>query len=216
MSRNFARLILVRHGEVESNRKMHYLGLRDDELNDRGRQQAVALARELAQIRCDRVLTSPLRRAEETARLIAERQRLTAETEQRLCELDFGEWEGRSRAEVMERSPEDRLAVERWEADPTRSIPGGGSLAELQSGVIELADELADGGNPATFVLVSHMGPIKALLCAALGLPLTSAARVFLDPATISVIDWGDRRVVRLVNSHSHLGFANARWIGAV
>lgn len=64
-------------------------------------------------------------------------------------------------------------------------------------------------------VLVSHMGPIKALLCAALDLPLTRSSRIFLDPATISVIDWGPQPVVRLVNSHAHLGFAQARWMKA-
>ncbi len=62
-------------------------------------------------------------------------------------------------------------------------------------------------------VLVSHMGPIKVLLCAALQLPLESAGRIFLDPATISVVDWGPDAVVRLVNSHAHLGFAKARWL---
>jgi hypothetical protein len=57
------------------------------------------------------------------------------------------------------------------------------------------------------------MGAIKTLLLAALNLPLESASRIFLDPATISVIDWGDAPVVRLVNSHGHLGFGNARWL---
>jgi broad specificity phosphatase PhoE len=61
-------------------------------------------------------------------------------------------------------------------------------------------------------ILVSHVGPIKTLLCAALGLPLTSARRLFLDPATVSVIDWGEAPVVRVFNSQAHPGFADARW----
>jgi len=60
------------------------------------------------------------------------------------------------------------------------------------------------------------MGPIKTLLCAALQVPLTSASRIFLDPATISVIDWSSAPLVRLVNSHGHLGFGNARWLRSV
>jgi len=53
-----------------------------------------------------------------------------------------------------------------------------------------------------------HVGPIKVLLCAAMGAPLTSSLRIFLDPATISVVNWQDmaHASVRLVNSHAHLG----------
>ncbi len=61
--------------------------------------------------------------------------------------------------------------------------------------------------------VVSHMGPIKALLCAALDVPLTVARRLFLDPGTVSVVDWSTPPVVRLVNSHAHLGWASARWL---
>jgi probable phosphoglycerate mutase len=62
---------------------------------------------------------------------------------------------------------------------------------------------------------VSHVGPIKVLLCTAIGAPLTSAFRIFLDTATISVVDWRDRdhAVVRLVNSHAHLDWSSARWM---
>jgi len=63
-------------------------------------------------------------------------------------------------------------------------------------------------------VLVSHVGPVKALLCRALGAPLTSMFHFFLDPATINVIDWRDEQpLVRLVNSHAHLGWDQARWL---
>jgi broad specificity phosphatase PhoE len=64
-----------------------------------------------------------------------------------------------------------------------------------------------------TIVLVSHVGPIKAILCAALHVPLTTARHLFLDPATISVVDWGARPLVRLFNAHGHLGWEAARWM---
>jgi probable phosphoglycerate mutase len=63
-------------------------------------------------------------------------------------------------------------------------------------------------------VLVSHVGPVKALIAATLGAAPGAVQRMFLDPATISVVDWADeRRVLRLFNSHAHLGWANARWM---
>jgi broad specificity phosphatase PhoE len=76
--------------------------------------------------------------------------------------------------------------------------------------VVDLVEGLDHQGPVA---LVSHVGPIKALLCAAMGLPLTATRRVFLDPATVSVVDWATTPIVRLVNSHCHLGWAEARWL---
>lgn len=213
MREGTVRLILVRHGEVDANRSYQYLGRRDDELNGNGLDQADSLAVALDELAFDGVVSSPLRRARETARRLAAPAGRAVTTDDRLIELDFGSWEGRSRAEVVATSPGARLEVEAWEADSSRSTPGGESLLELQKRVIDFADELARERAGSTMVLVSHMGPIKVLLCAALQLSLESAGRIFLDPATISVVDWGPDAVVRLVNSHAHLGFSRARWL---
>ena len=63
-------------------------------------------------------------------------------------------------------------------------------------------------------VLVSHVGPIKALLAASLDLPLDRGGRrIFLDPGTVSVVDWGDPPILRLCNSHAHAGWTSARWM---
>ena len=72
---------------------------------------------------------------------------------------------------------------------------------------------LAAEHSGAWITLVSHVGPSKALLCAALAAPLTAARRLFLDPGTLSVIDWGEAPVVRLFNAHGHLGWREARWM---
>lgn len=209
------RLILVRHGEVDANRVFAYLGRRDDTLNANGIAQARALADAFTGVRVDRVVSSPLQRALETAEAIAETSGAPLEIDPRLIELDFGSWEGRSRAEVVGTGEQERRAVERWEADPSLPTPGGESLLELQERVVGWANDAARNGKGRTVLTVSHMGPVKTLLCAALGLPLTSARRIFLDPATVSVIDWGDPPVVRLVNGHAHLGFSKARWINS-
>ncbi|MEE4272223.1 MAG: histidine phosphatase family protein [Thermoanaerobaculales bacterium] len=214
MGSDWARLVLVRHGEVEANRSYRYLGRRDDVLTDAGRRQAEALAVALSELPVDAVISSPLKRALDTAQTIAGPGGLAVELEVRLLELDFGDWDGRSRAEVVATSEGDRRRVQAWEADPTLPVPGGESLAQLQERVVNLANDLTRARSGSTLVLVSHMGPIKTLLLAALGLPLTAAARIFLDPATVSVVDWSSRPVVRLVNSHAHLGFAGARWLG--
>ncbi|HSG37993.1 MAG TPA: histidine phosphatase family protein [Thermoanaerobaculia bacterium] len=204
------RLLLVRHGEVLSNRELRYVGSRDEPLEDSGVQQAERLATALASLPVQAVYSSPLSRAWETGRRIAEARDVPLRLEARLREQSFGEWEGLSRAEVLASDAERLL---RWEADLATSPPGGDSLESVQARMLELVGDLARDHPGEWIVLVSHVGPIKALLCSALGAPLEAARRMFLDPGTLSVIDWGDRPVVRLFNAHGHLGWESARWM---
>jgi probable phosphoglycerate mutase len=210
MSSSLLRLLLVRHGEVLSNRELRYVGSRDEPLADSGVRQAERLATALAPLPVQAVYSSPLSRARETARRIAEARDVPLRLEPRLREQSFGEWEGMSRAEVMAKDAE---RLHRWEADLGTEPPGGDSLDSIQMRMLELVDDLAREHPGQWLALVSHVGPIKALLCAALGAPLATARRMFLDPGTLSVIDWGERPVVRLFNAHGHLGWESARWM---
>ena len=100
-----------------------------------------------------------------------------------------------------------------WEEHPGSAPPGGESLQAIQRRALDLIYELADRHSGGWIALASHVGPIKAALCATLGIPLTAARQMFLDPATISVIDWGRSPVLRLFNAHEHLGWEAARWM---
>jgi broad specificity phosphatase PhoE len=208
-----SRLFLIRHGEVDSNRRMRYLGRSDEPLNRVGRRQAEDLAGAFATIAIDAVRSSPLQRALATARSIAEATGAELEIDDRLVEIDFGAWEGRSRDEVLAGSAHDRELVRLWETDPSTAAPAGESFTELQVRVRRCLDDLAAHSSAASVAVVTHMGPIKVALCTALGLPLGRSRRIFLDPATVTVIDWGPEPIVRLVNGHGHLGFDAARWL---
>ena len=90
-------------------------------------------------------------------------------------------------------------------------------MVSVQRRTLSLVEELSSHEPTADslgWVLVSHVGPIKALLAAALGVRVDQVRRLFLDPATVSVIDWGETPLVRLCNSHAHLGWTQARWMG--
>jgi ribonuclease H / adenosylcobalamin/alpha-ribazole phosphatase len=208
------RLLLVRHGETLANREFRYIGMRDDELSEQGRMQADALAEALAILPVAVVYSSPRRRAYDTAAPIAARHHLDVQLLPELMENSFGDWEGMSRAEVLARSPEDEQLLRAWEANPEIAPPGGESFAAVRKRVVGVVERLAQVHPDQTVVLVSHVGPIKALLSVALGAPLTSLFQIFLDPATISVVDWRQPRpIVRLLNSHTHLGWERARWM---
>jgi probable phosphoglycerate mutase len=207
------RLFLIRHGEAAANTEMRYLGTRDDPLTERGAEQARLLARALAELPIQAVYSSPLSRATATADPIASALGLPVRPEARLREAAFGEWEGLTRAEVMARGAADCELLARWECDAAAAPPSGESLAEVAGRVRDLVRDLAEGHAGASIALVSHVTPIKALIASALGAPLESARRFFLDPATVSVVDWGDTPLVRLINAHGHLGWTRARWM---
>jgi broad specificity phosphatase PhoE len=220
MPASFVRLFLVRHAEATANPELRYLGSRDDPLTERGRWQAMQLAQAFSLLPVGAVYTSPLTRAVDTASPIAHLHRIPHICDPRLVEGAMGTWEGLRRAEILARSPEDAAHHQRWETEPSCAPPSGESLADVQARVIAFVQDLAARHDGASVVVVSHVGPIKALLCAVMDVPLTAARRMFLDSATVSVIDWGAQAVdwgapavLRLYNAHHHLGWEDAAWM---
>jgi broad specificity phosphatase PhoE len=209
------RLYLIRHGETLANREYRFVGTRDDLLSSHGQTQALQLAEALSELPIAAVYSSPLQRTYHTALPIARRHNLEVQKINDLRECNFGIWEGLSRTEIIERSPEELQLYLEWEHNTSIAPPEGESFETLQQRVVTAVESLAKAHADQAIVLVSHVGPIKVLLGAALGAPLASAFRIFLDPATISVVDWRDANyaTVRLVNSHAHLGWQEARWM---
>ncbi|HST67009.1 MAG TPA: bifunctional RNase H/acid phosphatase [Mycobacteriales bacterium] len=199
------RLILVRHGSTELS-GLRYSGRVDPELNAHGQAQARALAARLAALKADEpaVVSSPLRRAVATAAPIAEALGTTVETDDGLLELDFGQWEGRTFDEVKRGWRAERAA---FRTDPSAAPPGGESVDQVNRRVRRARDRIIAAHPGGTVVVVSHVTPIKVLLCAALAAPTSSVFRLHLNTASVSTVDWYPDRVplVRLVNDISHL-----------
>lgn len=195
---------------------MRYVGQRDEALTELGREQARAVGEALAVVPIEAVISSPLVRAHWTAQQVAAAHGLEVEAEQRIQEQSFGAWDGLSRDEVLERDPE---ILAEWECRDDVEPPDGESQIQMQRRVLEVVRELADkaqrsaGDEPRVIALVSHVGPIKAILAAALDIGLMNSRRIFLDPATVSVVDWGPTPIVRVCNVTVHGGWLNARWM---
>ncbi len=207
------RFFLVRHGETAENARMRYLGTRDEPLTENGMRQALHVADALSQIPIAAIISSPMLRAADTAAPIQKACGVELRLDRRLAEGSFGRWEGLSRAEVLELGNPDAELLARWESDPSCAPPGGESINDVQKRVIRLVEELKEEFAGSSVVLVSHVGPIKALLAAALGVSPQVSRRLFLDPGTISVMEWGPHPLLRLFNSHAHLGWPSARWM---
>ena len=157
-------LVLVRHGETDWNRERRFQGHADMPLNDTGRRQARELADALRYEGLTVVYTSPLRRASETAGIVAHRLGLEAEELEALREIDVGDWQGLTVDEVKARFPE--LADVAWRS----GWPNGETHEQLGARVLPALLDLP-GRHPDARVLgVTHAGPIRVALAAAAGL----------------------------------------------
>ncbi len=146
-------LYLVRHGETEWNAARRIQGRTDIPLNDTGREQARQAAELLARRRWQGVYTSPLGRAHETARIIAERLGLAGVTDiDALVERDYGEAEGMGFDEIEALYPEGVRA------------PGQETREEVAARVVPALLELAERHPGERLVIVSHGGAIRAVL----------------------------------------------------
>ncbi|GAJ15856.1 unnamed protein product, partial [marine sediment metagenome] len=162
------RVILVRHGETIWNEEQRYQGASDPPLSERGELQARRLAARLASESIGLIYSSDSTRALQTADQIAAHHGRQVRADPRLREMDFGDWEGLTYSEIRERYPQ---ALARWQGDPlATSPPGGESLAQLAMRVGDVLDDFPKLDQAETVLVVSHGGPLRVLLCLALGL----------------------------------------------
>lgn len=188
-------IILVRHGQTWLNAEGRLAGRLDAELTELGRSQAAAVAAAvLAMATPARVVTSPLHRARQTAAAFGG----TAAVDDRWVELDYGEYDGRPLGDVP------ASLWEAWRADVAFAPPGGESLLALGERVRAACEELAAADGPT--VVVSHVSPIKAAVAWALGVDDSVSWRMYLAPASITVIGAGERGPsLRAFNVTAHL-----------
>ena len=196
---NGARLILVRHAEPDERVRDRIYGRLDPELSGRGREHAAAIAAGLQNEPIAAVYTSPRLRALATAGPLASRLGLEARVEDDLREIDFGELEGLTLAEAVERYP----AESRWTAAPAEALfPGGESVAGLHTRAIAAARSIAARHEGETAAVFTHAVVIRAILADALAMAPDAMFRLDQSYGGISVVEWFDGNAfVRVVNA---------------
>ncbi len=163
------RLLLARHGQTEWHSDNRYVSRTDIALTETGYEQARTLARRAKREGVDLVLSSPLTRALLTAKPAATARNLELHTDERLRELDFGEWEGRTLSEIRDEDPE---SVRRFEESADHGFPGGEPLHEGADRVLEVFADLYRSHAGATVLLVAHNTLLRLALCRILGVEL--------------------------------------------
>jgi broad specificity phosphatase PhoE len=164
-------IFLARHGETHWNRDNRFQGHADPPLNETGRAQAAELSGALADEPLAAVYSSPLRRAFETAEIVAGPHGLEPVPVDALREVDVGSWQGLTRAEVGERFPEQYA---RW-LDYEAGWEDGESYEEMGRRVIAALLELAAAHEGERILAVSHGGPVRAAYALADGITHSEA-----------------------------------------
>lgn len=204
-----ADVVLLRHGDtrLSPERRFSGVGSGDPPLSAAGRDQAQRAAGS-ALLRggaFTEILTSPMTRCQETARLVADALGVSVVVDWDLREMDFGLWEEMTFDEVQDRYPED---LRRWKqsawATPTGSSE---SFAAVVDRMGTAAERFASDYAGASVLAVTHITPVKALVAHALGAPPAALFHMELSSACFSRISYtGGEASVRLLNDTSHLG----------
>ncbi len=196
--------ILLRHGQTELSTERRFAGRGDIPLTKEGLKQAELAARRLTGAGADVVITSPLQRARRTAEVVAEAAGVPLVVYEELIEADFGPWQGLTFGEAAKKWP-DELAA--WMASPDATPPDGESFAMVAMRVLAGLDRLMAEYQHQTTIVVSHVTPIKTLVCRALLAPPEAMFRMNLDVASLCHIDCFDNgaAVLRSLNDTGHL-----------
>lgn len=191
-------VVLVRHATSLGAGK--FVGQTDEPLSGEGRRQLSNLARKLSKFRFDAIFASDLTRAIDTARPLAEHQKLTVQKRPGLREMHFGRWQGLSWQQIQRREPR---AAHLWlKHFPSQSIPGAETFKQFKRRV-ELELEAIVGANKGRCVLVvTHAGVIRVALGAALGIKDKNTFRLALDDCAVNIVEhFADGLTVRCVNA---------------
>jgi probable phosphomutase (TIGR03848 family) len=188
-------VLVVRHGLTASTGKALTGWLPGIDLDDRGQQQAAALASQLAEVPLAAIVTSPLERCQQTAAIICSWRRSldttgqepAVQTDDRLGECRYGDWTGKSLRQLS-RDPLWRVVQAHPSAVRFPGENGESMIAMQQRAVTAVRDWNARLGPDAVYLICSHGDVIKAILADALGMHLDMSQRIQVDPCSLSII----------------------------
>jgi alpha-ribazole phosphatase len=211
--RNPTRMVLVRHADPDRQAHGRCYGALDISLSPSGRRHARLLAQRLGHIPVSAVYSSPLERAVDTAAPIATAHNLITTFDDRLREIDFGEFEGCTYVEIEQGYP---ALYRQWMESPTHvRFPGGEDYTTLRLRAVAAMEAIRDRHQGATVVVVSHDGVLRAMLADCLSMPNDAIFRLDQGYGSTSIVDWFDQTpLVRLVNGQMDTVLLATAWAG--
>lgn len=197
------RMILCRHGQTEDNIQGRIQGQKDVALNERGRVQAGLLSRRLAGERFDAIYASPLRRAWETAQMVAEPHGMEILPHDCLKEAAYGVWEGMTWDQVRRKYP---LAFAEWAVDRDRVPDGAETPHQLSNRAHQFLGEVRRKHRDHRVLVMTHGGPLRMLLCIGFGMDPDKSHDMAIDNTAISELTFAPSgAILRRHNDTAHL-----------
>jgi probable phosphoglycerate mutase len=201
------RILLVRHGATVYSAEERFAGSSDIDLSDGGRELARKLGERLAKVKIDAFYCSDMKRAVQTATLVADPHGMKPVGLPGLREIDHGAWEGQIHKEVEKKFPDQYAA---WISDPFNGAPPGGEtgLHVLSRAMPALRQIVIEHPGQTIFV-AAHKATNRLLLCSILGIdPRMYRERLAQDLACLNILDFKDpsRAEAILLNDISHYG----------
>jgi broad specificity phosphatase PhoE len=196
-------LVLARHGETTWNVEKVFRGRADVALNEAGIRQAELLGSYLSNWKLEAIYSSPLRRALDTANIVASYQKVAVRIAEDLVDFDYGEWQSLPEPEAKRLYP---ALITEWHNSPNKiRMPGGEGLEDVRTRAIELVDGILSR-HQGNVLLVSHRVVLKVLICHLLGLDNSHFWNIRQDICGITIFDYVDGRfVLTRHNDTSHL-----------
>jgi broad specificity phosphatase PhoE len=182
-------VFLLRHGETGWNKQGRIMGRTQVPLGAEGIQQIKKVAPLVAPLEIDAIYSSPLRRAVQTAKVVAQGTNLPIRKSEGLNEIAFGDWAGRYFDDLID----DEL-YRRFIKSPAKTVlPGGETISDVQRRGLKVIQEAAQKVPGGRFLFVSHGDVIRAILCHYMKMPLNEYRRLRIDNGSLSALQT-DRR----------------------
>ena len=202
-------LYIVRHGETEWNKIGRYQGITNVPLNENCIAQAKACGNALKDIHFDRILSSDLSRALVTAETIRGNRQLEIKTDERLREINFGDWEKLLFTEIEERWP--GLINQMYRRPDIVKVPNGESFQEVQDRAWSaVSDFLNENNEDETILITCHGGTIRTILCKLLDISIShcwnfSQGNTAINRVFYNGMGESDHNILNLLNDTAHV-----------
>jgi phosphoserine phosphatase len=192
-------LFLIRHGETEWNATDVFRGRADIPLNENGTKQAKLLGEYLKHERIDVIYAGPLQRAVKTAEAVAVPHKLEVNKVDNLNDIDCGEWEGLSVAEVEDRYGD---VYQDWLDTPEQvRLPGGESLEDVRGRALPFVQDAITRVGEGKIALVSHRAVLKVLTAALLTLDNSAFWNFKIDNGSVTRFHFDGNKAVLVVHN---------------
>ena len=181
------KIIIIRHGSIDSKYQGRYIGTMDVPLSQKGLEESVAIGKYLADINCDYIFASPMLRVKQTLETaIAPEKIKDVEYKENLREINFGDWEGMTFEEINAKYPNQ---VNDWVGILNKfGFPNGSNVDDFHKG-IELFKKTLLKISSETIMVFAHGGVILALICSILGLEKDKMLAFKVDRGSITTLD---------------------------